>query len=225
MSEYRFAIGQINGVQSNSWKFWTQGNEAYLLQRGVGAKYQKFSFHQSGNCRWAQIAPGRSGTDRAIHEWTRDPVPAKGSSQACFLLSIIFPTNHLSAPLLLPGRPLNWISPAPPGEAVEVEILLTQEPRDAVSSLFGADIGRKLASFHTLRNGLNFCIATSTVQCGPVEITVPGSPVKPGQVFGDLIFPDIDTDGTGRPVRMVMIPNMSNPPILWELGGHAPAKK
>ena len=54
--EFRFAIGEAAGKQSSSWKLWTQGDEVYLLQRGPIAKHQKFSFHRTGNCRWAQQA-------------------------------------------------------------------------------------------------------------------------------------------------------------------------
>ena len=57
----RFALGYAGGLQSCLWKLCTQGDEAYLLQGGVTSKHQKFSFHKSGNCRWARIEPGVSG--------------------------------------------------------------------------------------------------------------------------------------------------------------------
>jgi hypothetical protein len=49
---------------------------------------------------------------------------------------------------------------------------------------------------------------------------MPREPVKPGQVFGDVLFPDKDTQNTGRPIRMVMMSGTDKPPTVWELGGY-----
>jgi hypothetical protein len=223
-SEFRFAVGSVHGPQSASWKLWTQGDEAYLLQRGRTARDQKFSFHHKtpGACRWALIDPKRSGSERVLLEWSRGPVPNLGSGEGCLLLSLFFPTNHLSASReAIPNKRLCWITQALAGQAVRVDIIITHEHKTTVENIFDEYRARKLLSFHRLRNGTqHICSIASVVDCGPVELRVPGEPVKPRQVFGELSFPDNDKENTGRPIRMIMMGHKTNPPNVWELGGY-----
>jgi hypothetical protein len=222
VSEFRFAVGSVRGPQSASWKLWTQGDEAYLLQRGRTAGDQKFSFHhKTGACRWALIDPKRSGSERVLLEWNRDPVPDIGSGRGSLLLSVLFPTNHLSAPRGEIRKKLHWIAPAPAGQAVLVDIIITHETETTIHNIFYEYRVRHLLSFHRLRNGAqHICSIASVVDCGRVEIKIPREPVKPRQVFGELFFPDNDTENTGRPVRMIMMGHKTNPPSVWELGGY-----
>lgn len=219
MSLNRFAVGYAGGQQSCSWKLWTQGDEAYLLQRGITAQHQKFSFHKSGNCRWAMIQPGISGADRAILEWQRDMLPAPGSGQGCRLLSLAFPTNHLSAPQKGERKPIRWIDPAPPGKAVRVELFVVQEDRPTIERLLGISEERYLLCCQTLRSGMQLCAAVSLFECDPVDLNMPRTDA-PGAVFGDIAFPDQDEQGTGRPIRMLLMPGKDLPPMVWELGGY-----
>ena len=216
--EFRFAVGEPDGPQSNGWKLWGQGEEAYLLQRAMG-KVQKFSFHKTGICRWAQIEERADGSDRAILRWRRDPVPEAGSGQACRLVSLAFPTNHLSARGEGVDK-VDWIEPALTGHAAMVEISLTREDRATIHGLFQKRGERKLVFCQTLRNGTNLCAAVLHFDCGPVNLRMPADPVRPEQVFGDLTFPDHDSESSGRPVRMHMASSHSLPPTLWELGGY-----
>jgi hypothetical protein len=219
LEEFRFAVGRVGGSQSASWKLWTQGNETYLLQRGISAKHQKFSFHSSGNCRWAEINPKLRGSERAILEWTRDQVREVGHGQGCLLASVTFPTNHLSAPRGTTFGKLSWIDPAPPGRAVHVEVFLTQEGPMTIEKLFGVSGHRQLLACLKLRNGMHICAAASIVDCGPVDLMVPGKPSVSGQIFGEVSFPDKDDRNTGRPIRMVLMGGNARPPHVWELGG------
>ena len=213
--DFRFAVGKPDGLQSNGWKLWGQGENAYLLQRAMG-NVQKFSFHKSGICRWAKKDErARSAWLR----WERDPVPEAGSGQACRLVSLAFPTNHLSAR----GEGVDnvyWIKPALPRHAAVVEISLTREDRATIQDFFQERGERKLVFCQTLRNVTNLCAAVLYFDCGPVDLRIPAEPVRPGQVFEDLTFPDHDTESTGRPVRMYMAASHSFPPVVWELGGY-----
>jgi hypothetical protein len=219
MKEFRFAVGQVDGNRSGSWKLWTQGDEAYLLQHGVTARHHKFSFHKTGNCRWALINPKLTGSERAILEWTRDPVPEVGSGQGCLLLSVTFPTNHLSTSREIALRKLHWIDRAPTGWAVHVELVLTQESQPKIIEWFDIGHHRRLLAYLRLRSGMHVCAAASVHHCGPVELRIPGKPVKPGQVFGEMYFPDKDEQNIGRPIRLVMMRGSTTPPDVWELGG------
>lgn len=215
----RFAVGQPAGLQSSSWKLWTQGDEAYCLQRGMGARHHKFSFHKSGNCRWAMIRPGMSGAERAMLQWQREPIPPTGSGQASLLLLIAFPTNHLSAPQTEERKGIRWIDPAPLGWAVMIEILMTTEDSGTIERSFDKSGERQLLYCQTLRNGMRLCAAASLFDCGPVNLNAPCTDA-PGTVFGDLVFPDRDEENTGRPVRMIFMPSKDLPPTVWELGGY-----
>ncbi len=216
---FRFAIGSPNSGRSLSWKFWSQGDEAYLVVRGVGARFQKFSFHKTGNCRWARIQAGLSGSDRVMFEWQRDVVPARGMGQASLLMAIAFPTNHLSTSIEMTGKEVTWIPPATANKATLVEIFITREFKQEIVEDFSQKNERSLLFFKTNRSGLNVCVARSEFDCGPVDMKVEESGL-PGAFSGVLYFPDVDTHNSGRPLRLVMMPQNSSPPTVWELGGH-----
>ena len=219
MKEFRFAVGGAAAKRSSSWKLWTQGDEAYLLQHGPTAKHQKFSFHRSGNCRWAEINARRSGAERVILEWARDPVPREGGGQGSLLLSIFFPTNHLSDPQAAADKRVRWIEPAPDGKALQLTLIVTKEPKDTIQKAFVGGASKLLCCL-PLRSGMHLCASAIHADCGPVEIRVPGEPKKPSQVFGELFFPNEDTSNSGRPIRMVLIQHKGAPPSVWELGGY-----
>jgi hypothetical protein len=105
-----------------------------------------------------------------------------------------------------------------------VEIFATRDEPDTIDRLFAERGERKRVFYCTMRDGSRVCAAAATFNCGPVELKVPAQPVKPGQVFGDLMFPDVDSRGSGRPVRMLLIRSKELPPQLWELGGYTLSK-
>lgn len=220
MKEYRFVVGRIGTNQSSSWKVWVQGNEAYLLQRGIAAKHTKFSFHSTGNCRWAQINPSLNGRQRVILEWTRDPVPDAGLGKGSLLLTLVFPTDHLSSFRELGDEKLHWIEPAEPGYGICIQFMLTKEDPNDIRNIFKESQHGQLLACQQLRNGMHLCATKSIRECGPIDLVVPKDPVLPGQVFGEMRFPDRDEQNTGRPARMVLMDGNTTPPDVWELGGY-----
>lgn len=221
MGYLRFVVGEPGIRQSNSWKLENQGDEVYLLTRGMLSTVLKFSFHKSGKCRWAEIAKRSDGSDRCIHKWERGLIPSVGTGGGCRLVSIAFPANHLSAPSPLDGRKLHWIDPAPPGMATMVEVMLTAEDKNTTSGLLASGRERRLIYHKPLRSGQNVLVTSAVFDCGPVDVNMPGEPRKPGQVvFEDLAFPNQDVLGTGRPVRMAVMAGNEVPPTVWELGGY-----
>ena len=220
---FRFAIGEPEGPQSSAWKLWSRREDVYLLQRNMG-KVHKFSFHQSGICRWAQIAERPDRSDRATLKWRRDAIPKAGAHHGCLLLSLAFPTNHLSSRATEDVEKIYWIKPAPAGSAAMVEIVRTEEDRTTVNRSFEKWGERELVFCQILPNGANLCAVVLRFDCGPVDLRMPEKPEKPGQIFGELAFPDIDCEDTGRPIRMLIMPSHHLPPTAWELGGYKTSK-
>jgi hypothetical protein len=213
---FRFAVGLPDGPRSSSWRLWSQGDEAYLLQRGISANKVKFSFHKTGNCRWAQINHKKSGRERAIIEWDRGELK---SGYATPLVSLVFPTNHLSSlRKKIKETETTWFIPAKAGNAVSFEVFLSKDPLPQAQTSLGNS--KKIVYSTFLRNGANLFVTISDFKCGPINLKMPAEPRMSGQVFGDLVFPDIDIKKTGRPIRMVVVGDKNVPPQAWELGGY-----
>jgi hypothetical protein len=217
--QYRFAIGSSHGPTSCTWKLWNNKNDIYLVQRNSGDS-QKFSFHQSGICRWALLKPPASGRDRAILKWTRDDISKLVPGNGSLLAKLAFPSNHLSTKYPDDKSRVQWISPAAPGLATGIEIFLTRESKDVVKEHFQKGGLRSLEFCGRLPNNHFVGVSSFKFDCGRVELNMPGEPLKPGQIFGDLAFPDTDVEDTGRPIRMLMASEGEIPPLFWELGGH-----
>ncbi len=217
-NEFRFAIGIPFGQRSNSWKLWSIRDDIYLVQRNSGSDI-KFSFHKSGICRWAQTKARTDGLDRVLVKWNRDPIEPT-YKQKTTLVSFVFPTNHLSTayPEKVPEN-LHWIRPAPSGLALQAKIFLTAEDEKTLQDDFASQ-KMDLIFFGKLESKYGFGLALSQYDCGPINISMPREPVRPGQVFGTVQFPEYDSSHSGRPLRMLMRIGEQNPPILWELGGY-----
>ena len=215
----RFSIGQPNHSTSSVWKLWSKRSDVYLLQRNMG-KVQKFSFHESGICRWAQNKPRDDGTDRVILKWNRNPIPPSGAGEGAKLIELVFPTSHLSSPQIQ-NRPIKWVTPAPLGYATAVEVILTKESQQTVEKAFAANNQRKILDFEKLDDGSYLVISYFQVFCGPVAFSVPDIPDLPGRAFGKLDFPETDENNSGRPIRMLIAKEMplGDHPVFWELGG------
>lgn len=220
--EFRFAVGSSDGPRSHSWKVWSTGDEVYCAQRCTG-RYNKFSFHRSGVCRWALLTAPADGRDRLIKRWERNSVSSPGTLQGSMLIGLTFPSNHLSTDLVDSKGALHWISPAAAGRATVVEIFLTNERPDDVKTAYADDRRGRVLAFAPLSGGHHVGIASLEIDCGPIDLTIPRDPVLPGQVFGELVFPDQDDTSGGRPVRMVLAKD-AGPTGKWvqafELGGY-----
>jgi hypothetical protein len=221
--EFRFAVGSPGGRKSDSWKLWSDSKgEIYLTQRGRSCT-NKFSFHQSGDpkhaYRWASIRPLVGGVDPAFKKWNRDMLPAAGVSR---LLAVIFPTNHLSSAWADPRRKdkLCWFDPAPAGEARVVEFFLTKDDRPTVENGLAVSERRTVVRYTPLPNHRSLVVATYTYACGPQELRIPLEPRVPGQVFGELFFPDNTHQDQGRPIRLLGPLLDADQRVVWEFGGY-----
>lgn len=218
MGELRFIVGSKGIASSDSWKAWRNKADIYLLQRNMG-QIQKFSLHESGNCRWALNKAQNGENDRVIKKWVRGSIPPVGSGQAVTLMSLVFPTDHLSAPRN-PTKNTIWIKSAPTGQAVAVEFALTAEDEATTRKLLGQVSIRDVLHFEEISSDVNWLVTTTQFTCGDVSLTVPAAPNVTGVVFGHLEFPSSDTTGSGRPVRMLLYqPRTEQNPTFWELGG------
>lgn len=132
----RFAIGEP-GRRSTIWRVWPghPKNDVYLASRKT-AGIMKISLHESGDWRMQFINPSETGTvrwqslsgdepeGRILHRWRR-PAAVEGWTRA---LSIWVPYEDL---VEVPGEgepweDVQWLTPPPPGAAVEVVIYLVE---------------------------------------------------------------------------------------------------
>jgi len=219
--QFRFCVGLEGRLGSSCWKLWVQGEEVYLLQVGA-ANPSKVSFHKSGNCRWALVKGVEpiGGGDRATSKWRRDPIPPSGSGKACVLIRLAFPTRHLATKNIPTDKRIQWLDPAPDGQALGISISLTKEPESRVKELLSHEGSERLVFLTKTRSGISLVATAVPFECGVVELSIPGTPRVPGQVFDDVMFPDIDTKGTGRTVRLTTMWGKEVPPTVWELGGY-----
>jgi len=217
--EFRFAVGIPGVCHSLSWKLWQQSGEVYLVCREHGATKAKFSFHKSGKCHYAFNRPGPG---RFMQEWHRGEPPPVGEMGCTRLASLAFPTNHLSTSPTGSAGNVAWITPAPAGKAVGVDIWLTRERDETVASQW-APLGMSVRWSKLLPSGVRLLVSSLEFDCGPVEIRMPDAPGLPGKVVGEMQFPDVDTRQTGRPVRLHVALRDGVPPQVWELGGYLSA--
>jgi hypothetical protein len=115
-TEARFAVGSRLGQRSTIWKAWVQGEEAYLATRMFG-KYQKVSFHATGQCQWSctdewvMQQEGRRNSDRHIVRWR---MPEPQSDQAALVFKVDIPMSELrSSPPPADKKKVFWVAGAP----------------------------------------------------------------------------------------------------------------
>ena len=128
-SQLRFIVGSPTGVQSTSWKVWTNAADVYLMSRAA-ASTVKVSLHASGACQfsrtseWARTST-QANAERHLEKWRRrDPHPESG---AVHLFRIVFPGSELRSAVA--GPPLrstvHWLPAPPPESGTYVELWLT----------------------------------------------------------------------------------------------------
>jgi hypothetical protein len=155
-----------------------------------------------------------------MFKWLRNPLAEPGARQGQLLVSIAVPTNHLSTYVKDVYQGVHWIAPAKPGRGIMLRVLLTREPEAYVREIYGPSGNGALVHQAIVEGDARVCLLADNFDCGPVDIKVPGEPRKPGQVFGDLMFPERDLHNTGRPVRILFAPEKTMPPTMWDLGGY-----
>lgn len=220
----RFAVGSTRATRSTAWKIWVQGEEFYLLSYGASLGHEKFSFHKSGVCRWALIRQGGSGKEREIREWLRDPLPPVGAGQGVCVMSLTFPANHLSHWSIFGATDdvaIKWIDGAGANMATHLKIIISNESDEFIFRNCSGGEGRRRVEWLTsLRSGIKLFILSSIVECGDVDLYVPGDGKNiASSEIRALNFPNWDMTASGRPLRLMVLGN-PEPPDLWELGGY-----
>lgn len=127
-TEARFAVGSRHGQRSTIWKAWVQGDEAYLATRMFG-KYQKVSFHATGQCQWSctdewvKQQEGRRNSDRHIVRWEmKEPQ----SGHATLIFKVDIPMSEVrSSPPPTDKKKVFWVAGAPSEAAVRFVFFIT----------------------------------------------------------------------------------------------------
>ena len=222
-NQFRFCVGALDGTQSSSYKIWSQSDELYMLTRDLTAGHQKFSFHSSGECRWARIDENISGKERAILEWNRAEIKDSKANEAILLMTLGFPTNHLSIDINnSKNRAINWIAPAPVNQAVMIQFMLSKTPPEEFNT-FMRNHNKKVIYNGELTgdrySDTHWYVTKADFECGTVEMNMTDTPDLEGRIFKSSFFPD-DPTITKRPLRLRMLMNKTLPPYMWELGGY-----
>jgi hypothetical protein len=153
-------------------------------------------------------------------KWERNGLAEAGSDNGVTLIRLAFPTTHLSSAFPEPsGSNLDWLQPAPLGEALGVTIFLTKETKSRLKAIF-QNGERVLRYSEHMRDGCTLAVLTEHFSCGKVDLAAPRPSRIDGHVFGDVLFPEDGTEDFGRPLRMLIAGNGELPPTIWELGGY-----
>jgi hypothetical protein len=130
----KVAIGEPNGLTSNSWRFWSEPSGDFYVKCRDNMKEVKVSLHQSGIWRIAltkeaiQRNPEFVGVngDRVWERWTKPEEVVSGVAPAFHL---VFLTSELAiAPEVRKGkiwRDTHFIEPAPSNLVVMLSLFIT----------------------------------------------------------------------------------------------------
>jgi hypothetical protein len=132
----RFAVGDPDGLTTNSWRVWNEGDDVYVACRD-NARETKASLHASGKWRFGftseavrarpELAP--DGSDRTWERWQRPAEQVPGFTRA---LDLFFLRSELAVtPELRPEKLWrdNVYLPLPPeGFAGVVSVTFTAKP-------------------------------------------------------------------------------------------------
>lgn len=221
--DWRFAIGAAEGPRSSGWHIFTSKHtsDVYVARRASGG-IDKFSFHESGICRWAFTkehgAPGKM-SDRAIMKWRRAPTPPQGELGESLVLKLALPTDYLSMRVNERNRPMTWITAAPAGMAIFVDMFFTNEDNETLLRQFEERDDRTLLALHRLPGGEAFTVTAVAINDWQNrDLRIPASHGE----AGDLLFSVADPFETGRPIRLVTLSNPGDGDALHilERGGY-----
>lgn len=219
MPEIRLTVGIPGQLIASTWKIWIQGNDIYVADRQLnrnGGKL-KTSLHSSGVCRWAQYDARDDGRDRALLKWNEVDFPHPCAKGAFLLKKIIIPTNMLSTHVrdAREEAKICWISPAPIGKAVEIDIIRSSAASEGqVKSYSGCP---NLLFQARLRDGRVCSVIANYVDIDNIDFVMPSEPRMAMQVFFDDIKFSSQPLGADRPVRITV---SREAPIFWNMGGY-----
>jgi hypothetical protein len=127
-TEARFAVGSRHGPRSTIWKAWVQGDEGYLATRMFG-KYQKVSFHATGQCQWSctdewvKQEEGRRNSDRHIVRWK---MAEAQSGHTTLIFKVDIPMSEARpSPPVTDKKKVFWVAGAPSEATVRFVIFIT----------------------------------------------------------------------------------------------------
>lgn len=216
-----FSIKRDDGYISSIWRLWiTSPGDVYLATRRMGG-IVKYSFHQSGICRYAftkEHETPATMSERARFKWVRAKAPPPGSGGGSRVAWIAFPTDFLSRSLKQTESEIVWIPAAPSGGATYLEMAYTTESEESIHSAFGQNL-KCLHSYVPLPGGEAFFVSSYSSDWENADLR---SPSAEGSSFPELLFSANDPSNTGRPIRISFGPHPKDGDalVLQELGGY-----
>lgn len=206
------------------WHYWSRNDQVYAVHGNTGHVH-KFSFHTPDVCRLAytkEYGTPRALTNRATHEWRRDPTPDAGTGRVVRVLRVHFPTDVLSdtGPLST-KKSIFWVKPGPAGGAAVLDLMFTRDDESALHDAISkeaSESSHELVAYKKLTNGEAFCITSWSYEGAQNTLRMPASH---GQVHDIIIHPD-DPNETGRPMRLVTFTNPQDGDLIqaWEFGAY-----
>jgi hypothetical protein len=172
-SGFGFVVGKVDGPRSSLWRVFWRGADVYLTQREWGG-VAKLSLHRSEICRYAltqerherMIAEGISApSNRRMFSWQRNPTPPTGFAHVA---TIWVPTLVLTALGEISNRNIHWLSPAPLGMAVRIDLLYTKDDRAQLDRRMPTDA--RLFAATLLDNGETLMFVERQVQYNEAEL-------------------------------------------------------
>lgn len=171
-TEARFAVGSRVGPRSTIWKVWVQGEEAYLATRMFG-RYQKVSFHSTGQCQWSCTSDWvvqeevRRNSDRHIVQWI---MPESQNNQATLIFKVDIPMSEVrSIPAPTDRKKVFWIAGAP-SEATVRFILFITPVSEYDPAPPDTDMRRHLFSLR-FRSGRWVVVLVEVTSLSPTDLT------------------------------------------------------
>ena len=216
------AVGTLAGPKSATWRVFSSKNEVYLARRGP--TQDKFSFHKSRICRHAfteKHGPAIGMDDRLMHRWKRKRTPPAGGGHGSAVVSLLIPTDFLSTAIEKPRKAVHWITPAPAGMSIVIDIFYCRDPIDQVRALCLPE-NRSIVGHAELPNGENIYVTSVAMPYAGEEFRLPAA----GSRTFDFMVARVDTTSSGRPARITRFnrPKNGDRMFLWEFGAFRVAR-
>jgi hypothetical protein len=219
----RIVVGLPKGPYSSPWSIWRTNNEIYVASSKSGG-IEKLSFHSGGACRKAFTSehgtPPQLPT-RAISEWRRSDLPARGMNGGSCVFEVGIPTDYLSSVLAPQDKPIIWVEPAPSRMATVLSMFFTVEPEALMRTLISQS-NRTVRVFTELPNSEAFVVTSHHATFAAENFIVPASHHE----NQDYVVSADDPNNTGRPARLTMFSNPKDGDALraWEYGAYKAPK-
>jgi hypothetical protein len=227
LKDLRFGTKDSRENISNVWRLWvTKHGDIYLATRAMGG-IVKYSFHQSGICRYAHTSEawGAKEGDRALNKWKRRAIPARGKNQVVPLAMLAMPTNFLSRESEETKKKVHWLPAAPENQTIIIELVLTSEPELDVRNNLSSLPERTLFDYVALTATLGLVISYYHREWDNKDLTM--SATGTGPFPEAILLSEHDPDDTGRPIRVCLhtSPKDGEPVQIRDLGGYKVLEK